>query len=195
MESQENTNAYINKAAEAIIAGVKRKIVRNTIGVAVFGQYDCNAKEICQQVASLLDGEDYTVLIIAEDDYYRLTPAANLTKRIEDLSWIGPQEVRLELLDSHMAKLVKGKGPIEKPVIVPGEEQFETEQLPAYPYDLILVYGCYTGYLEHVQYKVFIEPEKPSQLPTNNPIFLNIYNAEKEAIEKQIASADLVIKP
>lgn len=184
---------FVEKAARTIITAVRRKFEKNPTAVAVFGEYNCQAKEICQTIASILNDEDYTVLIIEQDDYFRLTPAANLTKRIEDPSWCGLNEVRLDLLDQHIHKLVKGKGPIEKPVIITGEERFETEQIPVFHYDLIVTYGCYTGFLEHTDFKVLVEPETPSTLPGNNPIFQHIYETEKRLVEEQRSRANLVI--
>ncbi len=185
--------SFIEKAAGAVIALVRPRLEQDSTAIALFGDYNCGAKAVSERIAELLDKEDFTVLLISEDDYFRLTPAANLQKRIEEPDWVGVGEVRLELLDSHIGKLLGEKGPIEKPVIIAAEERFDTEQIAAFHYDLILVYGAYTGFLSKVNHRVFLNPASPDDLPMDNPIFSAIYQREKECINEEKKAADLEI--
>ncbi len=184
---------FVEKAAKAVIGLARRKFEQDSVAIAIFGDYNCGAKAVSEKIAELLDKEDFTVLLINEDDYYRLTPAANLTKRIEDPDWVGVGEVRLELLDNHVYKLLNDKGPVEKPVVKAAEECFDSEQIAAFHYDLILVYGLYTGFLSEVNYKVFLNPASPDDIPMNNPIFAAIYQREKECIDEERKMANLEI--
>ncbi|MDZ7852604.1 MAG: hypothetical protein U5L98_08170 [Halomonas sp.] len=47
--------------------------------------------------------------VLQQDDYFVLPPKSNDAKRREDITWVGGQEVRTELLDEHLAAAQRGE--------------------------------------------------------------------------------------
>ncbi|NOX37386.1 MAG: adenylyl-sulfate kinase [Calditrichaeota bacterium] len=96
------------------------------------------------------------VRVLQQDDYYRLPPKTNDRRRREDISWVGPGEVNLQLLDDHLAAIRKGATRIEKPLVIYDEDRIVREVLPLNGVQIILVEGTYVSLLQQVHWRVFI---------------------------------------
>ncbi len=91
-----------------------------------------------------------------QDDYYRLPPRSNDRRRREDIRWIGPSEVRLELLDAHLAALRKGVTVIEKPLVIYPEDRITREWVSMAGIQMVFVEGTYVSLLQQVDCRIFI---------------------------------------
>ena len=147
---------FHHQAAAKVLQALRSRLDRGRCGVSIAGESGSGKTEVAACLGELLDKEDYSFVILAQDDYFRLPPKSNHIKRQEDINWVGPQEVRLDLMDKHVKLLKRGKG-IEKPLVYYDEDTIEAEVLPAGDYDVIICEGTYTTLLEHVELRCFID--------------------------------------
>jgi uridine kinase len=95
-------------------------------------------------------------LVLHQDDYFRKPPFQNHQQRKADLTWVGPGEVRLDLLQAHVDQFLSGAGPLVKPLINYRTDEILQETLPVQEQRLLLVEGTYALMLERLTVRVFI---------------------------------------
>ncbi|NIT35620.1 MAG: hypothetical protein GTN49_03830 [candidate division Zixibacteria bacterium] len=126
--------------------------------VALGGESGAGKSETAAELARLAREDGVQTLIIQQDDYFTLPPKTNHRKRLEDLAWAGPGEVRLGLLDEHLARARDpAVGELVKPLSLFEEDKLTTETVPLRGVKLIIVEGTYATSLEHVDRGVFID--------------------------------------
>lgn len=81
------------------------------------------------------------------DDYFKLPPATNRKQRSVSLSWVGLQEVNMELLAHHISIYKQGVGSLTKPLIDFDNNSIGTEVLPIEGTKILLVEGTYSSVL------------------------------------------------
>lgn len=121
--------AHHRSAAQAIVPLILPKIAaspgRYTITVA--GESGSGKSETATAIADALAAHDLSTVIFQQDDYFVHPPKTNDGVRRKDISWVGPQEVRLDLLDRHLQAFLDGAARIEKPLAIYEEDRFVTE--------------------------------------------------------------------
>ena len=147
-------------AARAVYDLLTREI-ENAPGrfvVALGGESGSGKSETAAELARLAGEDGVKAIVIQQDDYFTLPPKTNHRKRLEDFAWVGPGEVRLELLDEHLAR---ARDPIvdelEKPLSLFEEDKLSRETVPLAGVKLIIAEGTYTTSLENVDRRVFID--------------------------------------
>ncbi len=129
-----------------------------TVTVCIAGESGSGKSGLAVCLSETLIQRDLEVVILAQDDYFRLPPRTNHDSRRTDISQVGPKEVRLDLLDEHIHRLVQNTGqPLLKPLVCFEENQIEQEMLPAGKLDVIIVEGTYTSLLLNVDLRIFID--------------------------------------
>ena len=112
--------AHHRKAAEAIIPLILPEIEaspgRYTISVA--GESGSGKSETATAIAEALAEHGISSAIFQQDDYFVYPPKTNDSTRRKDIGWVGPQEVRLDLLDGHLQAFLADAESIEKPLVV-----------------------------------------------------------------------------
>ena len=76
---------------------------------------------------------------------------------IGDISWVGPNEVKLDLLDEHVFKLKGGAKEITKPLVFFAEDRIGEEKVKGGPFEVVIVEGTYTSLVDSVDIRVFID--------------------------------------
>lgn len=89
------------RAAEKIVGMVQPEIEasedRYTITVA--GESGSGKSETAQAIAEELGKKGIKSVIFQQDDYFVHPPRTNDKTRRKDISWVGPQEVRLDVFN------------------------------------------------------------------------------------------------
>ena len=133
------------KAAEQIIPwilpGIRNKPGKYLITVA--GESGAGKSEIASALANLLDKASITTYIIQQDDYFILPPATNAGKRLQDINWVGPGEVKIELLIRQIKEVMAGKSVIEKPLVIFSDNLITEEIIDVSTYRVIIFEGCH----------------------------------------------------
>ncbi len=125
--------------------------------VAVGGESGCGKSETAHELARLLGEAGFPAVVITQDDYFVYPPRTNHEKRLEDVNWVGPGEVKLGLLDDHIA-LAKDPNTTEiiKPLSVFDEDRLDEETVDLTGVRAVVAEGTYTNSLQNVDCRVFI---------------------------------------
>jgi uridine kinase len=180
--------------------------------ISVAGESGSGKTEIAKVLSELIASEGKKVMILAQDDYFKLPPFSNHLKRIKNINWVGPKEVKLSLLNKHAQQLKHNGGrKVIKPLINFDEDQILTEELMG-PYDVIIVEGTYTTLLENIDIRIFINRDYHDTLKhriernrdqelgggahiTGMKFLEEVLEIEHHIIRKHKQKADLVIPP
>jgi len=195
---------YHRAAARRIYDHVAGLEPDGPMGVSVSGESGCGKSETAHCLKELLEAGGKRCLILGQDDYFHLPPRSNHERRLEQFDWIGPGEVRLDLLDEHVAMLKSGSGErLTKPLVYFEENRIGEEILPAGPYDAVIVEGTYTAMLENLDVRAFIDrnyrqTKKARLRRARDPdldFLEKVLEKEHGIISAHKARADVIIDP
>jgi uridine kinase len=146
------------RAAEAIAARLADEVVgrtrRTTISVA--GESGSGKSEMGAALVEAFDDVGIGGVVLGQDDYFVLPPRSNDRARREDIAWVGPNEVHLDLLDEHLAAARSGASSIQKPLVVYAADAIEQETISLGGVRVVVAEGTYTTLLRNVDTRVFI---------------------------------------
>jgi uridine kinase len=126
--------------------------------VALGGESGSGKSETAAELARFAGDDGVKAIVIQQDDYFILPPKTNHRKRLEDFAWVGPGEVRLELLGEHLGRARDANAKeLAKPLSLFEEDKLTRETVPLAGVKLIIVEGTYTTCLENVDRRVFID--------------------------------------
>lgn len=173
------------------------------VAVTVAGESGSGKSEIAQCLAELLGAEGHESFVLAQDDYFRLPPRSNHERRKKGLDWVGTDEVRLDLLDRHVALLKQRTGEtFEKPLVdfAANRIGIETARPPA-ALSVVIAEGTYTTLLVHADLRVFIDrtyrqnrANRLKRARDPDPEFLeSVLAIEHEIIAQHRTRADIVL--
>ena len=113
------------RAAEKIVDRLIEEIAgrdrRTTLTVA--GESGSGKSETAQAIAEALQTHAIGAAILQQDDYFVHPPRTNDRTRRANLCWVGPTEVRLDLLDQHLAAAREGASGVTKPLVIYDDDQ------------------------------------------------------------------------
>ncbi len=190
-------------AAEQIVAAIKpaveNKDGRYTITVA--GESGSGKSETAQAIAEAFDAIGISSAIYQQDDYFVYPPRTNDATRRNDISWVGPNEVRLDLLDEHLAAALAGADLVEKPLVIYEEDRVDTETLDLTGAKVVIAEGTYTSLLENVDTRVFIARNRLETMEHRrkrgredfDPFIEEVLTIEHDIISAHRERADVVI--
>lgn len=152
-----NTKPKHVKAAKEIYALVAASLGPR-MAFTVAGQSGAGKSEIAVELARLFEEAGLKPYIFQQDDYFHYPPRTNHNRRVDDIAWVGPQEVDLKRLDAHLDAFKHSATRIlEKPLVVFGEDRIITEQVDLSPFAVVIAEGTYTTLLQNADYRVFID--------------------------------------
>jgi len=190
-------------AAAAIIERLSDEITatgrRYTIMVA--GESWSGKSETGQALADALGERGINAVVLQQDDYYVLPPASNDAARRANFCWVGTTEVRLDLLDEHLAAARSGAESIVKPLVVYAENRITEEMLSLEGAEAVIAEGVYTSLCQNVNRRIFIarnrletmEHRKRRAREAFDPFIEDVLTKEHEIISQHRALADIVI--
>jgi len=97
--------------------------------MSVAGESGAGKSEIAVAIARHLEVAGIPCLVLQQDDYFRCPPKTNDLTRRKDISWAGPQEVKLDLMSSHLEAFIDNEPDIEKPLVIYEEDRIDAEML------------------------------------------------------------------
>ena len=97
--------------------------------VGILGESGSGKSETAQAISEKLAGQKISAIILQQDDYFVYPPLTNHQIRKDNIDWVGMQEVRLELMDSHLEKAIAGESILEKPLVFYREDRISKEKL------------------------------------------------------------------
>jgi uridine kinase len=191
------------RAAARIAAALEEKI-RNTprvYTITVAGESGSGKSETGQALKEEIEKLGFKAAVLQQDDYFVLPPKSNDAKRREDITWVGAQEVKLELLDKHLKAARDGATSITKPLVIYDDDRVTEEEMSLEGLEVLIAEGTYTTLLEHVDTRVFINRNRLETLESRKkrgreqiePFLEEVLEIEHDIISKHITRADIVI--
>jgi uridine kinase len=185
----------------AVLDGVKAKPSRYTI--AVSGESGSGKSETARAIADGLAQRDVRSVILGQDDYFVLPPKTNDAARRTDPGWLGPMEVRMDLLNQHLKDATLGATELEKPLVDYDADALESERVDLAGVKVVIVEGTYAGLLKWIDTRVFIVRSRLETLEhrkkrnrgaeVNDPFIEEILETEHKIIMGHRYLADFVI--
>ena len=191
------------RAAAAIVERIAPDILardrRSTITVA--GESGSGKSETGQAIAEALGARGISAVVFGQDDYFVLPPKSNDARRRQDITWVGPGEVRLDLLDEHLAAVRAGATSVTKPLVIYDEDRVTEETLELDGVQVAIAEGTYTTLLDNVDTRVFIDRNRLETLDARmrrgreqfDPYIEQVLEIEHDIISAQRARADVVL--
>lgn len=134
---------------------VRNPDVRTAISVA--GESGSGKSEIAQAIVDLLAADGIPGMVLGQDDYFALPPRSNDRARREDITRVGPREVRLDLMSEQVRQLLSGAGEVVKPLVLYAEDRIESETITAADVRVVVAEGTYTSLIEGIDVRIFID--------------------------------------
>ena len=173
------------KAAVQIVDFILKDIQKSNhkFVITVAGESGAGKSEMAASIADKLKDFDIQSDIFGQDDYFKLPPKTNARQRVKNISWVGMQEVKLDLLDQNIFDILNGKTIITKPLVDFNADEIGEEKINLAEYKVMIAEGTYTTTLKNVNCRIFIDRNKMDTLEAR----------KKRAREKQDEFLDMVL--
>jgi uridine kinase len=172
--------------------------------LTVAGESGSGKSETATAIADALAEAGIESVILQQDDYFVYPPRTNDATRRKDIAWVGSGEVRLDLLDAHMAAFLAGEASVEKPLVDYATDSIGSEVADLSGARVAIAEGTYTSLLENVNTRVFIardfeqtraHREKRRRDESElDPFIDDVLKIEHDIISEHRARADFVIE-
>jgi uridine kinase len=142
-------------------------------------------------------------VVLQQDDYFVLPPRTNDRARRANILWVGPTEVRLDLLDEHLRAARAGADHLVKPLVVYEEDRIDQETVDLTGAEAIIAEGTYTSLLANIDRRVFLartrletmEHRRRRGREQADPFIERVLEIEHGIISAHRERADAVITP
>jgi uridine kinase len=125
--------------------------------ITVGGESGSGKSEVAAAIADALKERGILTAILQQDDYFVYPPKTNDLTRRKDINWVGPKEVRLDLLDTNLMDIREGRDKINKPLVIYDEDRIDSETINFDPVRVVVAEGTYTSMLKNADIRVFID--------------------------------------
>lgn len=190
-------------AATAIVdhLGDEIRAAERRFTITVAGESGSGKSEMGRALADELGARGIVAVVLQQDDYYVLPPRFNDAARRANLAWVGTTEVRLDLLDEHLAAAQTGAAAITKPLVIYEENRIDDEVVSLAGVQVVIAEGVYTSLCDHVDRRVFIARNRLETLEHRmkrgredfDPFIEEVLVIEHEIISQHRELADVVI--
>lgn len=187
--------------ARDILKYLQPKFPNRKIAIAIGGESGCGKSTLAIALKEILLEEGIKAFIFHMDDYFHLPPTSNHNQRLEDINFVGPQEVNLKLLQKQIDSVISGKEIIlEKPLVHYKENEIRSETIDFEEISVLIIEGTYTMLLD-VDFKVFIDRDFKETFQNRmergrdkmSPFVENVLEIEHALLQIDKMKADLFI--
>lgn len=187
--------------ARDILKYLQPKFPNRKVSIAIAGESGCGKSTLATALKEILSEEGIKAFIFHMDDYFHLPPTSNHNQRLEDINFVGPQEVNLGLLQKHIDLVTSGQeNTLEKPLVHYKENEIRSETIGFDEISVIIIEGTYTMLLD-VDFKVFIDRDFKETFQNRmergrdemSPFVENVLEIEHVILQKDKINADLFV--
>ena len=169
--------------------------------IAIAGESGSGKSSTATSIAHGLTAEGHPTVVLHQDDYFLRAPRANHAHRCADLSSVGPHEVDLTLLASHIAAFRIGRANVLAPRADAASDSFVTWRPDFVNAAVLVVEGTYVLHLEESDIRIFLdathedtaERRRQRNRDVDEPIIDRILAIEHDLIAPQASRAHIVI--
>lgn len=188
--------------AEAAVQPIER--TDRIFAITVAGESGAGKSETAATTGEELERRGHRVLILGQDDYFKLPPKSNAARRKQDIEWVGSGEVHLDLMDQHLAAAKSGAEEITKPLVHFEDDRIGEETVSLAEIDVVIAEGTYTTLLEEADFRAFIDRtyrdtlehrKKRARDEAEGEFIERVLEIEHRVISASKARANLVLPP
>ena len=169
--------------------------------LSVAGESGSGKSETGHAIAEEFQSRGVSAHVLQQDDYFILPPKSNDARRRQGLDWVGTDEVRLGLLDEHLAAARARSSEVAKPLIDYEADRIETETVNFANAAVVIAEGTYTSLLENLDCRVFIDRNRLQTMESRrerarepmDPFLEKVLEIEHTIIAPEKARADVLI--
>jgi uridine kinase len=195
----ENHRTAASRIVDLILSKIQK--TRSKFVITVAGESGAGKSEIAESIADKLKENKIKSYIFGQDDYFKLPPKTNARHREKDISWVGMQEVNLDVLDQNILDALSGKPSITKPLVDFYADQIGEEKVMLAEFNVLIAEGTYTTTLKNIDCRIFIDRTKKDTLESRkkrarekqDDFLEKILTIEHEIISKHKNQADIII--
>jgi uridine kinase len=195
----ENHRTAASRIVDLILSEIQK--TRSKFVITVAGESGAGKSEIAESIADKLEENKIKSYIFGQDDYFKLPPKTNARHREKDISWVGMQEVKLDLLDQNILDALSGKPSITKPLVDFNADQIGEEKVMLTEFKVLIAEGTYTTTIKNANCRIFIDRNKMDTLESRkkrareiqDDFLEKILTIEHEIISKHKNQADIII--
>jgi uridine kinase len=190
-------------AAERIIDRLFDEISRTDrrYVMTVAGESGSGKSETARALADSLGERGVRAAVLQQDDYYVLPPRSNDEARRANFCWVGTTEVRIDLLDGHLAAARAGATSLVKPLVIYAENMITEESISLDGVDVVIAEGVYTSLCQNADRRVFIARNRLETMEHRmrrgreefDSFIEDVLKTEHEIISQHRDMADVVI--
>jgi uridine kinase len=191
------------EAAERIVEKLFDEISRSgrRYTMTVAGESGSGKSETARALADTLGERDVKAAVLQQDDYYVLPPRSNDNARRANFCWVGTTEVRIDLLDEHLAFVREGADSLVKPLVIYAENMITEETISLDGVEVVIAEGVYTSLCQNVDRRIFIARNRLETMEHRmrrgreefDSFIEDVLKTEHEVISQHRAMADVVI--
>ena len=173
--------------------------------ISIAGESGSGKSETAVALDTALSAHGVSSIVLQQDDYFVFPPKSNDKRRRAKVSWVGPQEVKMDLLSSHLRAFKSFEKFVDKPLVNYQLDEIMDERYEFGDTQVLLIEGTYTSLLPEVDIRVFISStfketlnhrqkrnRDPSELDEFSERVLKI---EHEVIKTHLNLADILVDP
>jgi uridine kinase len=186
--------------AEAVAPLIEKS--KRAFALTVAGESGAGKSETAATTGEELERLGCRVLILGQDDYFKLPPKSNAARRKQGIDWVGSGEVRLDLMDEHLAAVKDGAEQITKPLVHFEEDRIGEEVVSLLGIQVVIAEGTYTTLLDNADFRAFIDRtyhdtlehrKRRARDEAEGAFIEQVLEIEHEIISASKARADLVL--
>jgi len=138
-----------------LIASIQSLLTRQRRAVVTLGGESGTGKSsLARAVAEAFPQETF---VLALDDYFRLPPRQNHTRRMADPEWVGLGEVDLDRLQLHVDAFLAGATELTIPQLDRAADCFHQIEVGLAAIRILVVEGTYATRLGGIDLRVFLD--------------------------------------
>ena len=169
--------------------------------IAVAGESGSGKSMTAVDLARALDAAGVPAGVLHQDDYFKLPPRTNHENRCLDLANVGPHEVDLARLHSHIIAFREARDSVIAPVVDYPANAFRTRLVDFSPLAALVVEGTYVLRLDDVDVRIFLdatsddtrERRRVRNRDIDAPIVDQVLAIEHTLVAPQASLAQIVI--
>jgi uridine kinase len=153
-----------HRRAAAAIVGHLASEIDGRLTLSVGGESGSGKSEIAVALKDALEERGFATGILQADDYFIYMSKVCDAMRRKAIELVGPMEVKLDFMDSHLRAFKEGAVDLYKPVAVYRESRFEREVMPVADLKVLIAEGTYCTVLEFADRRIFIDRDYQNTL-------------------------------
>jgi uridine kinase len=171
------------------------------IVIAVAGESGSGKSVTAIALSQQLTSAGIPATVLHQDDYFLLPPRTNHEHRVLDLGNVGPHEVNLALLQSHVDAFRAERDGVEGPAVDYPANRFATQRHDFSRFGALIVEGTYVFRLRDIDLRIFLEAthhdtrerRRVRNRDIDAPIIDQVLALEHDLIAPQAAQANILI--